>query len=290
LRDGSDRHLGLAGARAERRSNANGFTWGLEAAAAAKGDASGYMELLGTTSFSFALMPSLDPSWRLGVRLGGGLAGGGAVPTGGGLVAKAAGTMEWSIYPGWTVGAEYGLVRSAKASLRARQAQVWLGIDLEPRLDGKSDDPGHIVRTEWVGVLQHQTRVKRSDGTSQAIDTIGLKLNRYLGDHFYVSGQAHSAYAGGAGAYSVGLIGAGLVTSTQAPFRAGIEAAIGAAGGGGVDTAGGAIARSVVWAGWNPSPKSEWRAGIGITRGLHSGQVSPLGELSWSRAFGMAGR
>ncbi|MDE2158816.1 MAG: hypothetical protein KGJ30_07825, partial [Burkholderiales bacterium] len=42
--DGSARHIGLAGARAERRSSTDGLAWGLEAAAAAKGDATGYME------------------------------------------------------------------------------------------------------------------------------------------------------------------------------------------------------------------------------------------------------
>jgi hypothetical protein len=285
--DDSGRRISLAGARAERRSDLNGFTWGLEAAAAAQGNASGYMELLGTAQFSTALMPSLAPSWRVGARLGGGLAGGGSVPTGGGVIAKAAATMEVRIAPGWTVGGEYGLVRAVNGDLRARQAQAWLAIDLEPGLDGRSTPTSHVVRTEWVGVLQHHNAVQRNDGSRRSLDTIGLKLNRYLTDHVYVSGQAHSAFAGGAGAYSVGLIGAGLVTQADAPLRAGVEALIGASGGGGVQSAGGAIAQGVVWGGWSPSPKSEWRLGAGATRGFHAGRQSPVIELSWSRKFGM---
>lgn len=290
LDDGSGRRVGLVGARAERRSGINGFTWGMEAAAAAKGDAAGYMEILGTSAFSVDPLASALPSWRLGVRLSAGAGGGGAVPTGGGLIGKALGTMEWSPMPGWTLGADYGLVRS-HSSLRARQAQVWLGLDLEPRLDGRGGSAGHVVRTEWVGAWQHHTDVARKDGTRQPIDTIGLKLNRYLGDYVYLSGQAHSAFAGGAGAYSVGLVGAGLSASPAATLRIGAEALIGAAGGGGVTTAGGAIMQGLVWAAWRPGSAGEIRVGLGATRPLHNGgHVGPLAELSWSRAFGMAAR
>ena len=120
---------------------------------------------------------------------------------------------------------------------------------------------------------------------------IGLKLNRYLGEHFYLSGQAHSAYAGGAGGYSVGLFGAGVATSPRSAWRLGAEALIGAAGGGGVETQGGAIVQGLVWASWAPSPRSEWRAGLGTSRALRGGgAASPIVEVSWSRAFGMAGR
>jgi hypothetical protein len=186
------------------------------------------------------------------------------------------------------LGGDYGWVHSASGSFRAQQAQLWLGIDLEPRLHGQRVPAGSVVRTEWVGVLQHYVRAERRDGTTRSLDTIGLKLNRYLSDSVYLSGQAHSAYAGGAGAYSVGLIGAGLVTSAKAPLRAGVEVLVGAAGGGGVQTSGGAIAQGLLWAGWQQSRQSEWRAGIGTVRGLRGGLNSPLIELSWSRAFGMA--
>lgn len=289
--DGSAPRIGLAGARAERRSRADGLAWGIEAAAAAKGDAAGYMEFLGTGAYSVAPLPSVLPSWRVGVRMGAGLAGGGAVPTGGGVIGKAAATMAWSPAPGWTLGGEFGALRGVRSPLRAREAQVWLGIDLEPGFDGRGDSPGTVVRTEWVGTLQHHARVERRDGTRQPLDTIGLKLNRYLGENFYLSGQAHSAYSGGAGGYSIGLFGAGLATSPRSSWRLGAEALIGAAGGGGVATAGGALMQGLVWASWAPSRRSEWRAGLGASRPLRGGgSASPIAEVSWSRAFGLAGR
>ena len=284
------RRIRLAGARAERGTSLNGLTWGMEAAAAAQGGAAGYMEILGTGAFSIALLPEALPSWRVGARLGTGLGGGGGVQTGGGTLVKATALTELNLAEGWTLGAEYGAL-SGRSGLRARVAQVWVGFDLEPGLDGRSGPPGPVVRTEWVAALAHHARALRTDGSTRPLDTIGLKLNRYIGDYFYLSGQAHSAFAGGAGAYSVGLVGAGLSTSARPPFRAGAELLAGAAGGGGVQTAGGAITQAVLWAGWSPSPTQEWRAGIGTVKPLRGGgSGSPVMELSWSRSFGMTGR
>lgn len=293
LSGADDRRLGLVGARAERRTGVDGVTWGLEAAAAAQGSSAGYMEILGTTAYSIAPLPSIVPSWRVGLRAGAGLGGGGGLPAGGGLIGKAAGTTEWRIAPGWTLGGEYGGLRSVNGGLRAREVRVWLGIDLEPGVDGRADSPRRLVRTEWVGAVQHHARIERRNGTRESLDTIGLKLNRYVGDNFYFTGQAHSEFAGGAGAYSVGLVGVGLATGSAVPWRVGAEALVGAAGGGGAVTAGGAIGQGLLWAGWRPAPDGtdgEWRAGVGATKVLRRGATSPVFELSWSRAFGLAGR
>jgi len=290
LSDGSGRRIGLLGARAERRTGWDGLTVGLEASAAASGDAAGYMEVLGSVGASTAPLADALPSWRVGVRVAAGLGGGGAVPTAGGALGKATAGTEWSPLPGWTVGAEVGVIRSASGPLRARHAQVWIGLDLEPGLDGRSDPTGPVIRTEWVGSLQHHVRSQRQDGTHAALDTIGLKLNRYVGDNLYLSGQAHSAFNGGAGAYSIGIVGMGVATTPAQPQRFGAELLVGAAGGGGVSTAGGRVTQALAWGGWTQSPQSEWRLGLGSLHSQRGGLNSPVLELSWSRAFGMAGR
>jgi len=288
---GKSRRVGLVGARAEQRIGlADGFSWGMEAAAAAQGDAAGYMEVLGTAAFSVEPAPSALPGWRVGVRGGVGAGGGGAVPTGGGLLTKLTGTMEWRLAPGWTLGGDYGDVRSARGPLRARQAQVWVGMSLEPSLDGRDASAAAPVRSEWVGAWQHHTRRARIDGTTRSLDTVGLKLNRQLGENLYVSGQAHSAFAGGAGAYSIGLVGLGLTAQARPALRVGAEVLAGAAGGGGVQAGGGAIVQGLAWAGWSVAERGEWRAGVGVVRSLRGGSQSPVLELAWSRAFGMAAR
>jgi hypothetical protein len=275
------RRIGLVGARAEHPSSVEGVRWGVEAAAAAQGDAAGYMELLGAASYDAPLGAAV----RAGLRASAGLGGGGAVPSGGGVITKLVGTLQWRFAPGWTIGADVGEVWAANGPLRARQAGVWIATALEPEVDGAADRGA--VRTEWVGVLQHHARIERRDGTRGSLETIGLKLNRYVGEHVYLSGQAHSAYAGGAGAYSVGLVGVGIATAGDSRWRGGAELLVGAAGGGGVVTAGGALAQAMLWAGWSPTGQGEWRAGIGALRPWRGGGVSPSLELAWSRSFAL---
>lgn len=288
--EGSGRRIGLAGARADRRTEVPGVTLAMEAAAAATGNAAGYMEILGSIGWSVEPLPSALPSLRIGARGALGLGGGGAVPTGGGTIAKALATLEWSPAPGWTVGVEGGYVHGLNGTLRAKSASAWVGLDLEPALDGKSEPTGTVVRSEWTGAIQHHLRAKRVDGSERPLDTIGLKLTRSVGRNFYITGQAHSAFAGGAGAYSIGLVGAGVATRADGGPRIGFEALVGAAGGGGVATSGGAIAQSLLWAGWGSSANSEWRVGVGSVRSLRGGLSSPIVELSWTKAFGFAGR
>ena len=283
FRDDSGRRIGLVGARADRRSSVEGLRWGLEASAAAQGDAAGYMEILGTVSYSVAPAPAALPDWQIGARGGLGVGGGGGVPTGGGFLGKLTATSEWRFAPGWTLGAEVGGVASATGGFRALQGQLWLATSLEPDPDERATDA--TVRNEWVGAWLHYQDAARVNGGSGSLDLIGLKLNRYLSPNLYVSGQAYSAFAGGAGGFSVGLVGAGLAAQAAEQLRVGAELLVGAAGGGGVQTAGGAVLQGQLWAGFSPVPQHEWRIGVGGVRSFSGALSSPLFELAWARVF-----
>ena len=284
---GANRKIGLVGMRAERDLAVPGLVAGVEAAAAARGDAAGYMEILGNLGWHLAPLPQALPSLQLGVRGAVGLGGGGAMPMGGGAFAKATATASFSPVPGWTLGADLG--RAIGHPLRARSAQLWLATDLEPTAPtGSGARP--TLRTEWVTSLQHHTRVARGDGSTRSLDTIGLELNRYLGRNLYLSGQAHSALAGGAGGYSIGLLGLGLATADDTPWRLGGELLAGAAGGGGVRSGGGAVGQAKLWAGWSPTPAQELRLSAAGMRSNSGALSTPVLGLSWSHRFDIGGR
>jgi hypothetical protein len=281
----STRRVGLAGARFERQDAGSDWTWTLEGAGAASGGSAGYMEILAGGGWSTTPWPSVAPGWRVGARGALGLAGGGAIATGGGVVGKLALATSWRLSPTLTTGVEAGTLRSQGGALHAPFAQWWLGTDLEPR-------PGidaRLRRTEWVATLQHVGHAERRDGPARALDTVGIKFNRFVDDGLYVSGQVHSAYAGGAGAYSVGLLGAGWATSPRPNvWQGGVEVLAGAAGGGGVQTHGGALLQSVAWAGWRLNAGSQARIGVGTVRSMRPGLSSPVVELSWAWAWAQA--
>ena len=273
------RRIGLVGGRAERVDA--GWRWGLEAAGAAKGDAAGYMEILASLGRDIVLGDAARSAPRVSLRAAIGLGGGGAVPTGGGAIGKLAAGLAWPLGQGLTAGAEAGIVRALDAPLRARTAQLWLAMDLEPGAGTPA------VRSEWTMSLQHYARARRVDGSTRDLQTIGFKLNRYLSDSVYLSAQAHSAFAGGAGANSIGLVGAGLATAADAPWQFGAESLIGASGGGGVVTGGGAIVQALAWAGWRWRADEQWRVGVGAVRSLRGELSTPIVELTWMRAFGL---
>jgi hypothetical protein len=284
LRDGDapERRIGLVGVRLERP--AGPFEWGLEGAAAASGDAAGYMELLGTIGGSIAPAPAALPAWRVGVRAALGLGGGAAVPTGGGVIGKLAIGTSWQVGRHWMAGIEAGRLRAPDTGLRAATLQGWLSADLEPGRGG-----GAVERSEWTAALQHHARTPRRDGSRRALQTVGLKFARFVGEHAYLTGQAHSAFGGGAGAYSIGLVGAGAASGRRPEaWRFGAELIAGAAGGGGVASGGGGVAQGLLWAGGSTTPGSEWRAGVGAMRYGRDGGTSPVVELAWSWAFGQA--
>lgn len=280
----------LVGARAAQRLDNQGDVWGLSAAAAVRQDVAGYMEILGFVGRELALGERV----RLGARASLGLGGGGGVPTGGGLMARLEGTLSAKLAPGWEAGASFGRIQGPAPGLRGRVAELWLATDLEPAvLPSTPGRSGTVVRTEWAGSLQQMVDVARRDGSKPSIQTLGLALNRWLTPQVYVSAQAHSAYGGQAGAYSVGLIGAGWAsTSLPAPWQVGAELLVGGAGGAGVKGVSGAIAQGLMWAGLTPVVGSaqQWRLGLGRAASLRGGGASPVASLTWAVAFGQVGR
>jgi hypothetical protein len=279
----------LVGVRLDRLLEP-GLPVGVEAAAAADGPSAGYMELLAHAGREWTVVNGL----QVGVRGALGLGGGGAVPTGGGVIGHAEGTLAWQPGPGWRLGVAAGPVAGRSKGLRGNRVEFSLSADLEPGLDGRGlygPREGTVRRIEWAGSLQQIDRVGRKDGSQRALQTIGLQLNHWLTPNVYVTGQAHSAFGGGAGAYSIGLLGAGAATAPRwGGWQFGAELLAGGAGGGGVQSLSGAIGQGMAWVGKLPERDGpHWRAGLGVARGKN-GPVSPVVQLGWVVPFGQVVR
>jgi hypothetical protein len=232
--------IGLVGLRAER--TVDGPLWaGIEAAGAGSGGVAGYAEVLGTAGLRW---PVIGDRLSLGVRGSVGLGGGGAIDTGGGLLLKTAAGATLRLTNTIGVGAEVGLVDAPQGRYKATTAAVSLNWSLDvPQGDlgsWSNTRPGIPTRMEFGSGVEHY-RAKRKDGSTRPLDAVVLQMNRFIAPNVYLTGQAHSAFAGGAGAYSVGLFGVGAQLPLTQKFRLGAEVLGGAAGGGGVDTNGGAL-------------------------------------------------
>lgn len=273
LRDAPGR-VGFLVLRSEQPVN-RWLAGSLETGAAVSGAADGYAEFLAGL---VGLWPAAGAPVRVGGRVAAGLGGGGAVPTGGGVIGKAALLGRVQLPAGWSVELEAGRQRAADGDLDSPYAALGLAIECCRR----------AADTEWSLGLQHYAHAERRDGRDKAMQTLGLKLRESIGGGWYATGQAFGGIAGGAGAYSAGVLGAGWRTPLDAAgrWRAGAEALVGAAGGGGVSSRGGAVVQPMAWVDVSIGA-TRLQAGAGVLRSLRGELATPVVELSWVVPLGV---
>jgi hypothetical protein len=278
--------IGLVGLRAER--GVGGPLWaGIEAAGAGSGGVAGYAEVLGTAGLRW---PVVSDRLSLGVRASVGLGGGGAVDTGGGLLLKTAAGATLRLNNTLGIGAEVGLVDAPRGHYSAATAAVSLNwaLDVPQRDMGDwfNTRPGVPTRMEFGAGLERY-RAARKDGPTRALDAVVLQINRFVAPNLYLTGQAHSALAGGAGAYSVGLFGFGAQLPVGHRLRLGAEALGGAAGGGGVDTHGGAVLQARAYADVALTDSLSLRVAAGKIKSVHGGLDAPVVDAALVFSFGV---
>jgi hypothetical protein len=267
LQDGTQApgSFGLFGVRAEQAFTANTY-WGLEANGATQSRVSGYAEYLGLLGYE---TEAISRQLNLGARIALGMGGGGGIPTGGGLLVKAAGYGIVRLTNDLGLGLELGWADAPQGRLRAFEGSVALVWALDgPDASGVAQRPS---RTDFAAGLQRYDAPRR-DGTVQKLGADVLRVDRYLGPRVYLSGEVHSAVTGNAGGYSAALVGVGWNQPLAGSLHAGAELMAGSSGGGGVDSHG-RLVRPMGWLAWQFSPAVALRAGVGHLR-------SPNGPLS----------
>ncbi len=256
----------------------------VDAAGAAHGSSNGYMEIMG----GVGLRLPLTSTWSLdaGVSLGAG--GGGAVSTGGGMLVAARVGAEWSFSPQNVLAVGVERLKAPNGHLDTD------GVSITLR---RRFGPDHITTVDAGDVAAldtHPVRVRVTEQSYRAagaawstrpipnIGVLGVQADYDLNDLWYMTGQGLAAYRGQSGAYMTGLVGAGLHLGMSSGLRVEAEALAGAAGGGGVAVASGAVGQVNVGLGY------EWRNGVGVhatigrIRSLHGTFAANVAGLSIS--------
>jgi hypothetical protein len=148
---------------------------------------------------------------------------------------------------------------------------------------------GGLAWVPWdfsAGWLHYQ-RMPREGGSDPGLGVAALKLERELGPHWRLVGQAAIATNGGAGGYATGQLGLGWLTARRADsaWRVGAEATVGAAGGGGVKVDGGLIAQAQLQARYALTSQWALQADAGWLRSRHGSLSTPLFGVSAVYAF-----
>ncbi len=272
--------IGLIGARAHRALTRR-VELGVAGAGAFAGGVAGYAEYLADLSVRAALA---NERLSVGVRSAAGMAGGGGLAVGGGLLVKGAITGEWRWSEALALRGDAGYVTAPSGRFRALSSTVGASWTIDARPGNPT--PERATRMEWLIGLESYG-APRTDGRRAAVQNLAFRLNRFITRRLYVTGQARSALGGGAGAYAVGLLGAGGEWPLHHPWRGGTETVLGAGGGGGVSTGSGAVAQVEAYASREITRDLAFRAGVGRVRSLRGGLNATVVDISAGYAFGV---
>ncbi len=232
-----DDSLGLVGVEYSYFLDENWFTT-FETSGAVSGGVGGYAELLAGLGYRrpltnrLALLPALT--------LGG--AGGGAVETGGGFVARANLGLEYQFSTNYSLIMDGGYLTAPDGKFDT----TYVGLNFAYLMDTFAKDQRgipinkreYIETTKWRFRPAHQWYfdANRTTGSSRDMQLLGGKIDWMANDWLYLTGQGLSAYAGGAGGYSEGHWGVGVLSPSWNNLQLYGEMLIGAGGGGGVDS------------------------------------------------------
>ena len=211
-----------------------------ETAGAISGGVGGYAELLAGLGYRLPL--TKNDRWALLPALTIGGAGGGAVETGGGFVARTNLGLEYRLSPYLSLIIDGGYLTAPGGNFDTSYAGFNLAYVMENFAKDQKGFPitetEPIKTTKWRFRPAHQWYfdAQRREGSSRDMQLLGGKIDWIGGDWWYLTGQGLSAYAGGAGGYSEGHWGIGIFSPSWNNWQLYGEMLIGAGGGGGVDS------------------------------------------------------
>jgi len=201
----------------------------------AAGGSPGYMQILLGSGLKVPLTEklSLDAS----VSLGG--AGGGDVDTGGGLVFDVSGGIQYAITDHLFAGVGVSWFQALDGDLEGFSPSIEIGSRFGGYA-GKIDELPVRVRVASQRYFDGADNW-RAHHADKDVDNLGIQFDYFPVPWAYVTGQGLAAYGGDAGAYMIGLVGAGLHQQIAGPLFAEVEGLAGAAGGGGLNVGSGFV-------------------------------------------------
>ena len=286
------RQLNLVGVRYQDNLISN-FWFDFETGAALGGGIDGFAQVFSGVSYKIPI--SQRWAWSSGGLVG--AAGGGNVSTGGGVIVKAYTGPEFMFTKDWSLFMHMGYLvapdgKFAASTINLNIAKYYKGLMYSQgnKIDSKDFKNVYLRKFRIRPGLQNysfysENARKSSNVPNRSITSIQLKLDSFINNHFYFSGQAIGATTGGAGGYAVGLIGLGY----QIIPELNVEALFGAAGGGGIDVGAGAIVEPGI--NYEIPVSESWsiELGLGYVKALKGKLASWVSSVGGSYYFSMPG-
>ncbi len=261
-----DDSLGLVGVEYAYFLDENWFTT-FETAGAVSGGVGGYAELLAGLGYRLPLTKNNRLALLPALTIGG--SGGGAVETGGGFVSRANLGLEYRIYPDFSLIIDGGYLTAPDGNFDIQYVGLNLAYVMETFAQDQKGAPlreKDLIQTnKWRFRPAHQWYfdAQRKGGSSRDMQLLGGKIDWMGGDWWYLTGQGLSAYRGGAGGYSEGHWGLGVLSPSWKAWQLYGEMLIGAGGGGGIDSGSALLYKPSVGLEYNLNKDFSLQTGLG---------------------------
>lgn len=235
----------------------------LQAMGAVAGDGEGYADV--QVGYRWKTAPS-------GLRAFGevavGVAGGGDVDTGGGLIATAGVGAAIPVARGFEL--EFGAQATTAVDGNLDAIAPYVRTSLTFGAKNRPYQSPHRWQLGFGLALQSPNAGFRKPGVTSTASPVLLEtsIDLFIGKHLYLTGNAQTAAAGHAGGYQVGLMGLGYEFPLNKRWTVSVEGMLGAAGGAGIDTNGGLMAAGKLELDYALNDKLAISAGIGTLQTL----------------------
>ncbi|MBO8206617.1 hypothetical protein HA149_06000 [Prochlorococcus marinus XMU1406] len=258
--------LGLVGVEYAYFLDDNWFTT-FETAGALSGGVGGYAELLAGIGYRLPLTKNDRLALLPALTIGG--AGGGGVDTAGGFVTRANIGLEYRLSSDLSLIMDGGYLTAPDGNFDTSYLGLNLAYVMEIFAQDqkgaplRKTDPVKTIKWRFRPAHQWYFDAQRKGGSSRDMQLLGGKIDWMGGDWWYLTGQGLSAYGGGAGGYSEGHWGVGILGPTWKNLRLYGEMLIGAGGGGGVDSGSALLFKPSIGLEYNLNKDLSLQTGIG---------------------------
>lgn len=235
--------------------------------------AQGYMQIMAEVRRLFALRRV-----TLFVEGGAGFGGGGKVDTGAGLLVSAGAGVSVPLTRTFDAELAFSGLGAVTGGFRATAISLGLVRNFgRQQTTASSAGPGE----RWAfsaGLSMQQTGPNYfivPGNPANAVIMQESSIDYFVGRRFYLTGTAQTTMGGGVAGYAIGSVGAGYEFPLSDQWSLSLEGYLGAAGGGGVNTAGGIIAGYRAELDYHITERWRLSLGVGQLRSVRSGGMRP---------------
>jgi hypothetical protein len=215
-----------------------------EAYGAGGGGTDGFAKVLGGLGVNYPIYNWFSADAKLSI----GMAGGGDIDTGGGLILQPMAGLEIPLFQHWSLKPMMGKTYAPDGNFSATTTELGLAWTGNKSIRGTDA----FTPSETSFAIRNKTYFPDSDAKTKSGNTydsqihqLGIELSKPVNEYLSLSGSAYGAYSGGVGAYAEGFFGIKLNPinlynqSNQSSWSPLIRYEIG--GGGGMDVGEGLI-------------------------------------------------